>query len=253
MNPLLLNILETGMVQSADGQVVKLDGNITPEEGEFIQGIIDETKPKMSLEIGLAYGVSALFICESLARIPGAHHIIIDPAQFDDRYWKGIGLHNLKAAGHGEMIEFYNLPSHIALPKLESEGCQVEFAFVDGAHQFDYVLVDFFCLDKILKVGGIVVFDDVWMPSIQKVCHYVATNRSYKIFRYLPRIPGKNDISWKRRLFKKVANSFDVLGRAFRPEYVEPEIFSSLGLFNRCVAFQKVAADNRPWDFHRNF
>lgn len=116
----------------------------TRQEGEFLQKIIDEAKPKQSLEIGLAYGVSSLFICDALARIPGARHIIVDPAQFDAEYWKGAGLNNLKAAGYSEMIEFYNLPSHIALPKLESDGRQVEFAFIDGAHQFDHVMVDFF-------------------------------------------------------------------------------------------------------------
>jgi len=254
MNSVLSSILETGLVQCPDGQIVKSHSGITRQEGEFLQDIIDEAKPKLSLEIGLAYGVSSLFICDALARIPGARHIIVDPAQFDEEYWRGAGLHNLRAAGYGDMIEFYNLPSHIALPRLESDGRQIEFAFIDGAHLFDFVLVDFFCVDRILKVGGIVAFDDLWMPSVQRLCRYIVTNRSYKVFHHVSRSSSKEErVSWKRRLFQKAVSSSEAIRKIIRPEYAEPEIDFNLGGGNRCVAFRKEAADNRAWDFHRDF
>src|SRR5215813_11639553 len=244
MNSVLSNILETGLVECADGEVVKAHSHIPHLEGEFLQNLIDETKPRVSLEIGLAYGVSALYIFDALARIPGARHIIVDPAQFDDDYWKGAGIHNLKAAGYGDMIEFYDLPSHIALPKLESDGRQVEFAFIDGAHQFDFVLVDFFCVDRILKVGGILAFDDLWMPSVQRLCRYIVTNRSYTVFRCFPGTSGKKGpVSWKRRLFQKAASSSEIVKRTIKPEYAKPEIDSDLGLPSQCVAFRKEATD----------
>ena len=254
MNSVLSNILETGLVECADGEVVKAHSHIPLLEGEFLQNLIDETKPRVSLEIGLAYGVSALYICDALARIPGARHIIVDPAQFDDDYWKGAGIHNLKAAGYGDMIEFYDLPSHIALPKLESDGRQVEFAFIDGAHQFDFVLVDFFCVDRILKVGGIVAFDDLWMPSVQRLCRYIVTNRSYTVYSYFSESSGgESQVSWKRKLFQKAAGSSETIRRIIKPEYASPKIDGYLGLPNRCIAFRKEAADNRVWDFHRDF
>jgi len=254
MNSVLSNILETGFVQCADGQKVKAHSHISRQEGEFLQGIIDEAQPKVSLEIGLAYGVSALFICDALARIPGARHIIVDPAQFDGQHWKGAGIHSLKEAGYGDMIEFHELPSHIALSRLETDGRQVEFAFIDGAHQFDYALVDFFCLDRILKVGGIVAFDDLWMPSVQRLCRYIVTNRSYTVFRYFPGSSGKEGrVSRKRRMFQKAANASEIIRKTIKPEYAKPEIDFTLGLPNQCIAFRKEAVDNRIWDFHRDF
>jgi predicted O-methyltransferase YrrM len=252
MNSVLSNILETGLVQCDDGQTVTAHSHIPRQEGEFLQSIIDDVKPEVSLEIGLAYGVSALFICDALARIPGARHIIIDPLQFEGDYWKGAGLRNLKAAGYGDMIEFYDLPSHIALPKLESDGRRVEFAFIDGAHQFDHVMVDFFCVDRILKVGGIVAFDDIWIPSVQRLCRYILTNRSYKVFRFFPGVSGGR-VSWKRRLFQKAVNSSEIIRKTIKPEYAEPETDFNLGFANRCVALMKEADDNRMWDFHRDF
>ena len=260
MNSVLSNILETGLVQCPDGQLVKAHSHIPRQEGEFLQGIIAELKPGLSLEIGLAYGVSSLFICDALARIPGARHIIIDPAQFKVEHWKGAGLYNLKAAGYGDMIEFYETPSHIALPKLESEGRRVEFAFIDGAHLFDFVMVDFFCVDRILKVGGIMAFDDLWMPSVQRLCRYILTNRSYSVHRYFPersldedRISWKRQISWKRRMYQKAVNSSEAIRKTIKPEYSDPGIDYLLGYNQRCLAFRKEADDDRIWDFHRDF
>ncbi len=252
MNGVLTNILETGMVQCPDGQMVKAHSHIPRQEGEFLQSIIDDVKPRVSLEIGLAYGVSSLFICEALARIPGARHIIIDPLQFESEYWKGAGLHNLKEAGYGDLIEFYNLPSHFALPRLESEGRRVEFAFIDGAHQFDHVLVDFFCVDRILKVGGIVAFDDLSLPSVQRVVRFVLNNRSYKVFRYFSGSPGGR-VSWKRRLFQKAVSSSETIRRTIKPEYADPETDFNLWFANRSISLKKEADDSRMWDFHRDF
>ena len=113
MNPVLKRILETGYVKSADGELVKLHSNISPEEGEFLQQIIEEVKPKVSLEIGLAFGISALFICDALTKVQASRHIIIEPYDWG-------GLNNLKEAGYEQLIELHSLPSFRALPRLEA-------------------------------------------------------------------------------------------------------------------------------------
>lgn len=254
MNPVLESILETGYVQSAQGEAVKLHSHIRREEGEFLQSLINAIRPQTTLEIGLAMGVSALFICEALARLPDARHIVVDPAQHSPDYWQGIGLHNLHAAGYGEMVEFYELPSHLALPQLLAAGRRVDFAFIDGAHLFDYALVDFFLVDKLLRVGGIVAFDDLWMPGIQRLCRYIITNRSYTVFRYFPNgADGAAKLSLKRRLLEKGVGYAPALQRALKFEYVAPELDIKLGLPNQCIAFLKQAEDQRAWDFHRDF
>ena len=54
----------------------------------------------------------------------------------------------------------------------EAQGERIDFAFIDGAHTFDHALVDFFYIDRMLNVGGIVAFDDLGFPCIEKVCRF---------------------------------------------------------------------------------
>jgi predicted O-methyltransferase YrrM len=249
MHPVLAEILTTGFVKSADGDLVKLHSNISVEQGEFLQKIIFELQPKVSLEIGLAYGISALFICEALNQTSGTRHIIIDPYQ--SNYWQGIGMHNLKKAGYEEIIELYQQPSHLVLPQLELPGTKIDFAFIDGMHTFDHTLVDFFYIDRMLNVGGIVALDDTNWPSIRKVCRFIVTNRSYSVLRCLDN--NDSELSLNRQLLKRAANISKPVRRILKPEYIQPDLELGLKPFTRCIAFKKEAEDKRKWDFHRDF
>ena len=64
------------------------------------------------------------------------------------------------------------------MPLLAAGGLQAQLIFIDGQHRFDNALVDFFLADAICATNGIIVFDDMWMPSIQKVVRFIANNRS---------------------------------------------------------------------------
>jgi hypothetical protein len=55
---------------------------------------------------------------------------------------------------------------------------KADYIYIDGAHTFDYALVDFFCSNRVLNLGGILIFDDMWMPAIQKVATFIRTNIS---------------------------------------------------------------------------
>jgi hypothetical protein len=81
MHPVLAEILRSREVKTSDGQLCQLHSNIDEVEGKFIQDIIRELRPKCSIEIGCACGVSSLFICEALADIGAERHIVIDPYQ----------------------------------------------------------------------------------------------------------------------------------------------------------------------------
>jgi predicted O-methyltransferase YrrM len=79
MHPVLAEILRSREVRTIGGQPRQLHSNIEEAEGKFIQDVIRDVKPKCSIEIGCAYGVSSLFICEALANVGTERHIIIDP------------------------------------------------------------------------------------------------------------------------------------------------------------------------------
>ena len=178
MNPVLRQLLESGTVDVPDGSTQALHSHIDRLEGDLLSAWLAQYAATRVLEIGLAFGVSALFIADALADRPGATHDIIDPHQARD--WHGCGLRHLERAGYGGRITFHDEPSELCLPRLLARGYRCDAAFIDGFHTFDQVLVDFYYVNRLLEPGGIVVFDDVHMPSVAEVLRHVAAYPCYE-------------------------------------------------------------------------
>ena len=75
MNSVLERILETRQVSDGYGNLPlshpdfpALPVAVTPEEGALIQQIVADVRPRLSVEIGCAYGVSTLYVCENARR-----------------------------------------------------------------------------------------------------------------------------------------------------------------------------------------
>lgn len=242
MNTLLEQVLATGQVTGENGEPLTLHSHIEPEQGEFLQQLIREISAVTTLEVGVGYGISGLFICDALGETPDARHYLIDPMQHSE-WWHGAGLKNLRDAGFGHMIDFREQPSHIALPQLETEGVKLDFAFIDGWHTFDHTLVDFFLVDKLLRPGGILAMDDTQWPSIRKTCRYIATNRRYTVHGCLG--PGKRlRFQAVRRLMSAAARRSEIVRKLLRVELALPDV--DLGMIPecRCIAFRKIEDDD---------
>jgi predicted O-methyltransferase YrrM len=251
MIPLLEEILRTGQVFTIDRtEAVPVHSAITADAGEFLQNLIAERKPKTTLEIGLAYGVSALFICEALQKCGGAKHIAIDPNQSTD--FRGIGLNNLRLAGFADFVELRELPAHLALPQLEAQGATVEFAFIDGWHTFDHALTDFFHVDRILATGGVVVFDDAFFPGVHQACRFVATNRSYRFVGSTEKVADYR-ASRGARVLRWTARTSALARKLLKPKFFIPDEELGFTPDCRCVAFEKVSSDSRSWADHHEF
>jgi predicted O-methyltransferase YrrM len=128
---LLNEIYERGEVTTAAGKVIKLHSAISREEGEFLGDLIrnDETTVR-TLEVGCAFGLSALHICAELAGREHVHHIIIDPNQ--NAGWESVGVANLRRAG---LTRFTLIEegSEFVLPRLVAEGARrFDLIFIDG-------------------------------------------------------------------------------------------------------------------------
>ena len=158
-------------------------------QGLAIYDICRSMKSQKTLEIGLAYGFSTMYFLA--AQQNGAHHTAIDPFIFD--WWHGIGLQNVKDVG--KEIRLIQEVSLTALPKLFQE--KFDVIFIDGNHRFDDVLTDFFLCSMLCPIGGHIMLDDMWMPSIQKVVSFIRSNR-------LDFVEVKTDV-WNIALFKKVS------------------------------------------------
>jgi predicted O-methyltransferase YrrM len=251
MVPLLEEILRTGQVRTVDGsEVLPLDSSITPDVGLFLQDLIRRRKPKTVVEVGLAFGISALFICEALQECGGLRHTAIDAHQ--STQWHGIGMNNLRLAGFGHLAECIESHSHLALPEIAAKSTRVEFAFIDGWHTFDHTLTDFFNIDRILAVGGVVVFDDVFYPGVHQVCRYVATNRAYQVIGCTQQLEDFKPSNFARILRHASKLSLNVR-KLLRTKFVIPDETLGFTPDCRCVAFEKRGEDTRGWAEHHDF
>jgi predicted O-methyltransferase YrrM len=176
---LIDRIYETGKVEAPDGSLLDAFPAALPEAhaGEVAR-LVGELGLVRTLETGMAYGLSTLAICGVHESRGEGEHIAIDPHQASD--WRRIGLLNLERAGLSHRARVIEIPSDEALPRLRDEGVRIDFALIDGMHLFDTTLVDFFHADRMLDVGGVVVFHDTWMPAIAQAADFVRTNRAYE-------------------------------------------------------------------------
>jgi predicted O-methyltransferase YrrM len=151
MNAVLENIVSSQ--QEPDGNF------IGRAEGDLLQKLIKDLKPERTLEIGCAYGVSTLYICEAVAALPAfTQHIVIDPYQ--RTVWRSTGLKHVVDAGYGFLLDFREQPSELVLPALVKAGMTVDFAFIDGLHTLDEVKTEFDDLDRLVRVGGVIAFNE---------------------------------------------------------------------------------------------
>jgi predicted O-methyltransferase YrrM len=130
------------------------------------------------IEIGLAYGSSALAIGEAL--ISGGRndptHLILDPFQHS---FENVGRHSIASAGLADICRLVTERSQLALPRLVSEGFAADTAFVDGSHIFHNVFVDLYFLRELIRPGGLIILDDYQWPSVATAVRYFELNAGW--------------------------------------------------------------------------
>jgi predicted O-methyltransferase YrrM len=234
MNSVLEGILSSGQV--TDGrETVPLNANMDAREGALLSRVFETVRPTTSLEVGFAYGISTLFICDALETFnKPARHIAVDPFQYSQ--WKGIGFRNIKQAGYEKFLDLREEKSEIALPQLLAENTVLDAALIDGWHTFDHALVDFFFINKMLRVGGVVIFDDASWPAIGKLIDHTLSYGCYRVFG----IPDRSVRFLRPRtfLFLRKLLFYCGLRKSKWPS---------------AVALEKIAVDNRNWDWFKPF
>jgi predicted O-methyltransferase YrrM len=176
---LLDQIYATGRVTAADGTTISpFPAGLPREHADEIKRLVREHGLTRTIETGMAYGISALAIGSVHQDRGEGTHIAIDPGQ--NAHFKGIGRLNVERAGLDDHVTVLVECADAALPRLRAEGVRLDFGLIDGKHQFDFALLDFFYIDRMLEVGGLVVFHDTWKPGVAEVASYVLTNRAYE-------------------------------------------------------------------------
>jgi len=156
-------------------------------DADHLRDLLIDHGTRTAIEVGLAYGSSALAIGEALCSsgAPQVSHIVIDP--FQATSYGNVGLDALNVAGLADHTTFIEEPSSIALARLAADGVTVDAAFVDGSHRFHEVFVDLYFLRKVVRPGGLIVLDDAEWPSVAAAVRYFDLNLGW-----LPvMIPGR--------------------------------------------------------------
>jgi predicted O-methyltransferase YrrM len=228
--PILVEMVERGEVTTPDGKTVPAHSGVSLDEALVLYRLVRERRPLVTLEIGYAMGHSGLAILKALEDNGSGVHHAVDPAQTSA--WHRIGVDVAARAGLRHRLELHECYPEEVVPSLP----RPQLAFIDGAHLFDLILLDFVLTDKRLDVGGVVVFHDTWMPAVQTVLRYVLANRSYRPVRLSGAPPSRNDRGRLARLRD--------WARGKKRPVTGPENLAIL---------EKTGDDGRPWDHHVSF
>src|SRR5438876_12098824 len=96
-HPVINEVYLTRAVPLADGSSAEMNVYIPRKEGDYLYSLVRHLRPSLTLEIGMANGLSTLFIAQALRENGCGRHISVDPFQFRD--WRGAGMTLLRQAG----------------------------------------------------------------------------------------------------------------------------------------------------------
>lgn len=221
--PRLKEMIDSGESIDAEGKPVRIEACSTLRNIRVLREIIKDRNCTETLEIGLAYGVSALTILSTLRENADGeyHHSAIDPYQ--SRQWKGSSLRVIEEEGFRSNFTFFEEVSALVIPHLVERGKQFDLIYIDGSHLFEDVFIDFYYSTSLLATRGILAFDDCTDPHIRKVVKFVRTN------------------------YKKILRKIDL------SSYEDPEkswiekLGNKMG-YRQMVAFEKIADPPREWN-----
>src|SRR5688500_14296663 len=152
--------------------------SIPHQDGDALRDLIVAERATSVIEVGLAYGASALAIAEALVSMydTKSRHVIIDAYQdqFGDAGWEA-----LVSAGLTGICTLLRERSLLALPQLMHDGFIADAAFVDGSHIFHNVFVDLSYLRHLVRPGGLVILDDCDWPSVATAARYFEINTGW--------------------------------------------------------------------------
>jgi cephalosporin hydroxylase len=176
--PVLNELLQQEYTVGKNGKRFENLGALSSRNNlETIRRLMLHFAPSRTLEIGFAFGGSALVFCAShkeLGHRPEHQHSVVDPYQTTVR--DSCGLMALERASLSKFADFYGQASAIALPTMLEAGARFGFVYIDGSHIFEDVFVDTYYATRMVKMGGIVVFDDSTNRHVAKVLRFTRGN-----------------------------------------------------------------------------
>ena len=180
-------LITDGTAVTPDGRVMEIfPVAIGPEEGAALRDLVVEEGATRTLEVGLGFAMSTLFICEGLlVNGAGGRHVAIDPFQLEPASvagttYAGVGLETLERAGVGDVVHLHQEESQVVLPRLLDAGQGFDLAFIDGSHRFEAVFLDLMYAGRLVAEGDIVFVDDTHLPAIRRAIEFCMNNLGWE-------------------------------------------------------------------------
>lgn len=134
-------------------------------------------KPGISgVEIGTFQGDSAEWMCQNIFSHDESVYFCIDPFTGNpDQIANGVDFSGVEAATRERLKKYPQCIinkgySHDLICEWIANGEKVDFVYVDGSHFAGDVLFDSFLAFKLLKVGGVLCWDDyLWAVQPAKI------------------------------------------------------------------------------------
>lgn len=171
-----MHVYAVGELKRRDGASQPIvPAGMSQHSADSLRDLAIEQNAVRTIETGLGMGLSALALGQAILNSgnPDALHTSIDP--YTDRMGHA-GLDMVRASALGPYFRFIAQPSQLALPQLVSASERFDLALIDGAHFFETALIDIYYAMMLVREGGLIVVDDVWMPAVRTAVNYATTN-----------------------------------------------------------------------------
>jgi predicted O-methyltransferase YrrM len=160
------NILEKKMISNTNKKIHSIIGDVPYmrlDQADKIRNLIIKEKLQSVLELGFFHGVSTCYIAGAVAELEGGKVTCIDLVKAQGAKPNVEQL--LESVGLRDIVNVYFEPTSYTwrLMKMIEENQKPIFnlCYLDGAHNWFVDGFAFFLVDRLLKPGGWIIFDDI--------------------------------------------------------------------------------------------
>lgn len=150
---------------------------LAEEEALYLEALAVKCGAKRTVETGLGLGLSTLALVRAGLKngASGVFHSALDPMQPGPDF-RNVGLYTLRDSGAAAHVRHISKDSAIGLAALLDRGESFDLAFIDGSHLFDWVMIDLCLCARLVRPGGWIILDDIYLPAVQSAMDFAAGN-----------------------------------------------------------------------------
>lgn len=154
----------------------------TPDyQGDLIFSIIRRNGFGRCLETGFATGSTALYMLAA-SEPQGGSVISIDNSQGGHAIEIGKGV--IEGSTMGGRHRLFEADSADVVRRLAEAGEAFDFVFLDGWKTFDHLAHELYLVDRMLTTGGVVLFDDTYLPGVRQAIRLLTRYYEYREIDY---------------------------------------------------------------------